>query len=348
MIAMNVITAINVITVADTSKQSFPIDVATPQMLWLLLLLPVWWILRYLRRPPTITFSRVDVVRKGPTRSGWYVKLLFVMHNLMLILLIVALARPRLAQPTSYDNQAGIDIELVVDLSSSMLAQDFQPRNRLEVAKQSLRDFVTDRPNDRIGLVAFASEAYTVTPVTSDHAVLLQDIGSLEVGQLDDGTALGDAIVSGANRLYKSPSKSKVLILMTDGVNNRGTLDPMTGAKAASTFGIKIYTIGVGTQGTAPVPVATEDGSPKVEMQPVQIDETLLRDVARATGGQYFRATDGAGLRQVYKQIDQMEQTTIRSVVPAHFQELFRWPLGLAIVLLLASIMLAAARGPLP
>lgn len=321
---------------------------ATPWALSLLLLLPVWWVLRVLRRPPAITFSRTHVIAHGPRSGSWYLKALFVLRNLALLLLILALARPRIAKPLAHVRGEGINIELLVDLSGSMLSQDFQPRNRLEVAKESLKQFILGRDDDRIGLMAFANETYTVTPLTTDYSILVRDVDNLQVGQLDDGTALGDAIIAGTYRLLQAPGKSKVMILLTDGVNNRGRFDPLIGAKVANTYGVKIYTIGVGRQGTAPVPVVGADGKQHMEMQTVQVDEPLLTHVAQITGGQYFRAVDGATLGHVYHQIDTLERTPIRSAVPAHYAELFRWPLGAMILLLVLELWLSAVQAPIP
>ena len=324
------------------------LEFATPWVLWLLLILPVWWVLRILRRPPAITFSRIDVIAHGPRPGNWYPKVLFALRNLLLLLLIVALARPRMAVPLKNVKGEGINIELLLDVSGSMLSQDFQPRNRLEVAKASIRDFILGRGDDRIGLMAFANEAYTVTPLTTEYPILLQDVDKLQIGQLDDGTAIGDALIAGTARLLQAPGKSKVMILMTDGVNNRGRFDPVTGAKVANTYGVKIYTIGVGKQGMAPVPVMGRDSTPHMEMRPVQIDEQLLTQVAEMTGGQYFRAVDRNALDRIYRQINSFERSTIHSTVQAHYEEVFRWPLGMMIVLFVLELGIAAVRGPIP
>jgi Ca-activated chloride channel family protein len=326
----------------------FPLDFATPWALWLLLLLPIWWVLRARRRPPAITFSRLDVIAQGPQSGNWYPKVIFALRNLLLFFLILALARPRLAVPSQEERDEGINIALLIDVSGSMLSQDFEPRDRLEVAKATMRDFIMGRHNDRIGLMAFANEAYTVTPLTTAYPILVQDVNNLQVGQLDDGTAIGDAIIAGTQRLVQAPGKSKVMILLTDGVNNRGRFDPLTGAKVANTYGVKIYTIGVGKQGTAPVPVVGRDGTRQLEMRPVEIDERLLTQVAQMTGGQFFRAVDAAALGRVYRQINSLEGSTIESTVPAHHADVFRWPLGAMIVLLLLELGISAVRAPLP
>jgi len=201
---------------------------------------------------------------------------------------------------------------LVVDISSSMLAEDFHPDNRLAVAKAKVADFVRARRYDRIGLVAFAGEALTQVPVTIDYAVILRALQQLDVGMLDDGTAIGTAIATAANRLRQVPGESRVMILMTDGENNRGQIDPVTAARAAAAFGIKIYTIGVGSDGVAPIPVARGLlGGYQYANLPVHIDEELLTEVADITGGRYFRATNEAALDSIYRQIDQLEKTTV-------------------------------------
>lgn len=330
------------------SIQHFPIDFATPQALWLLLFLPVWWLLRAMRKPPTITFSRADLIARGPRSGSIYPTFLFLLHNLMVIALVVTIARPRLAKPESKINSEGINIALAVDLSSSMLAQDFVPKNRLEVAKENLRRFILARGSDQIGLVAFASEAMTQVPLTTDYPVLLQAVDNLRIGQLDDGTAIGDAVATAANRLRTAPGKSRVMIVMTDGQNNRGTVDPLTAARAALTYGIRIYTIGIGTRGMAPFPQVGPDGKQHLVMQKVDVDDTLLTKMAEMSGGQYFRATDAETLKDIYGQIDKLEKTKITAKAPMHYAELFRWSLGSAIVLLLLEMAVAAVRAPLP
>jgi Ca-activated chloride channel family protein len=238
---------------------------------------------------------------------------------------------------------------LAVDLSSSMLSQDFQTRNRIEVAKSSVRQFILARPSDRIGLVAFASEAVTQVPLTTDYPVLLEAVDNLQIGQLNDGTAIGDGIATAANRLRNAPGKSRVMILLTDGVNNRGTIDPLTAARAAGTYGIKVYTIGVGTKGMAQVPVGMDpEGTLRFAWQPVQIDEALLTQVSQITRGRYFRATDAAALDRVYQQINMLERSTIHATTYVRYTELFRWPLGAALLLLLLELTLSAVRAPLP
>jgi Ca-activated chloride channel family protein len=324
------------------------IQFATPEALWLLVILPVWWIVRRKRRAPAITFSRTTTLAQGPQSGAWIPKALFVFRNVVVLGLIVALARPRSRGHAENITSQGINIVLTIDLSSSMLAVDFQPQNRLEVAKETMKRFVLSRTSDRLGVVAFAGEALTQVPLTTDYPVILQAIDNLQAGQLEDGTAIGTGIATAANRLRDAPGKSRVIILLTDGVNNRGDIDPRTAAQAAAAFGIKIYTIGVGTEGMAPVPVGRGLYGLRYEEQPVEIDEALLSQVSAMTGGRYFRARDAAALRRIYAQIDALERAPIQSTTYVQYSELFRWPLGVALLALLLELLLAAARSPLP
>jgi Ca-activated chloride channel family protein len=237
---------------------------------------------------------------------------------------------------------------LAIDISSSMLAEDFQPLNRLEVAKDKVKEFVAGRNSDRIGIVSFAGEALTQVPLTVDYPVVLAAVENLQAGQLEDGTAIGTAIATAANRLREAPGGSRVLIVLTDGENNRGAIDPRTAARAAAAFGIKIYTIGAGSMGTAPVPVGRGLFGLRYENRPVHIDEPLLTDVAHLTGGRYFRAVDAAALQRIYDQIDQLERAPVRVQRYIDYTELFRWPLGFALFALVSEISLLAWRGPLP
>jgi len=231
---------------------------------------------------------------------------------------------------------------LCVDLSSSMLAEDFAPANRIDVAKQTALEFVRARTSDRIGVVAFAAQALTQVPITTDYAVLEEALRELRVGMLEDGTAIGTAIATAATRLRRAPGKSKVIILLTDGVNNRGTVDPRTAAQAAAAFGIRIYTIGVGTRGEAPVPTGQGVDGLRYQNLPVEIDEPLLTDVARATGGRYFRATDSESLRHVFEEINRLEKTTVEQVVYRRFDEAYRVPLALGLLALGLEVVISA------
>jgi len=319
-----------------------------PAYLLLLLLLPIWWWYRRFRRLPAITFSRAELLARGPVSGGLAPKIIFLARNLVIIGLIVAVARPRSSAQSENVTTQGINIVLAVDLSSSMLSEDFQPSNRLEVAKETMKRFVQGRASDRIGVIAFAAEALTQVPLTTDYPVVLQAIENLQAGQLEDGTAIGTGIATAANRLRNAPGATRVMILLTDGVNNRGSIDPRTAAQAAGALGIKIYTIGVGTEGLAPVPVGRGLYGLRFEMQPVEIDEKLLSEISRATGGQYFRAHDAAALGRIYSRIDALERSPIQSTTYVEYHELFRWPLGLAILALLLEVSVSAVRAPLP
>lgn len=320
----------------------------TPWALLLLLFLPLWWILRRRRRPSAIAFSRTGVLARGPRTGERITRAMFILRNVALAALVVALARPRSTARVENVTSEGINIALAVDLSSSMLAEDFRPQNRLAVAKSRLKEFIAARESDRIALVAFAGEALTQVPLTTDYPILMQAVDNLQAGQLEDGTAIGLGIATAANRLRDAPGRSRVMIVMTDGVNNRGSIDPRTAARAASVYGIKIYAIGVGTVGLAPVPVGRGPAGLRYELQPVRIDEALLGEVARMTGGRYFRARDSAALRRVYEQIDQLERTTVQSRTYVRYSELFRMPLGLGILALVGELALLARRAPIP
>lgn len=324
------------------------LELATPLALVLLLALPAWWWWRRGHKQSGIVFSRVDVLAAVAGRGRRWTRLLVVLRNLLLLLAVVALARPRAGARAETATSEGINIVIAIDLSSSMLSQDFQPDNRLEVAKRTVKQFIAERSSDRIGIVAFAAEALTQVPLTTDYPVVNTAVDNLQAGQLEDGTAIGTAIATAANRLREAPGRSRVMILLTDGVNNRGSIDPRTAARAAAEFGIKIYTIGVGTEGMAPVPVGRGLFGLRYENRPVEIDEALLTDVANITGGRYFRARDAAALRRIYQQIDELERVPVQTRTYVSYTELYRWPLGLALIGLLAELGLAAWKAPLP
>src|ERR1700712_1476322 len=230
------------------------VQFASAWVLAFLIVLPIWWLVRRRRKPAAIVFSRVPVLLSGPRAGRSTTFMLFLLRNLLLASTIVALSRPRSGAHAEDVTSEGINIVLAIDLSSSMLAQDFQPQNRIEVAKEVVKRFIAGRTSDRIGIVAFAAEALTQVPLTTDYPVVNAAVDNLAAGQLEDGTAIGTAIATSANRLRDAPGRSRVMILLTDGENNRGAIDPRTAAKAAAVFGIKIYTVGVGTEGLAPVP----------------------------------------------------------------------------------------------
>jgi len=318
------------------------------EALLLLLVLPIWWLWRRRRSEDAIVFSRTGVLARGPRAGQGIARAIFILRNIVIASVIVALARPRSGAHVENISTSGINIVLSLDLSSSMLAQDFQPNNRLEVAKARAKQFVRARESDRIGVVAFAGEALTQVPLTTDQPVILQSIDNLQAGQLEDGTALGLGIATAANRLRDAPGKSRVMIVVTDGVNNRGDIDPLSAAKAAAVYGIKIYGIGVGTEGVAPVPVGRDVFGLKFENQPVKIDEALLRQIASLTGGRYFRARDGAALGQIYAQIDRLERAPVESRTQVSYTELYRIALAIALAALLGELALTAWKAPLP
>lgn len=289
------------------------LDFGQPWALLLILLLPAYVLLARRWRPRLLVFSRAGVLgRIAPAAGrrlgqvpGW-------MRALAFVALVLALAVPRTGATVVHDEAEGIAIMLVIDLSSSMLAEDFHPRNRLEVARQTAAEFIQGRAGDRIGLVAFAGVALTQVPLTTDYPVLYRALEQMEIGLLEDGTAIGTAIATAANRLRHAPGESRVMILLTDGVNNRGEIDPMTAARAATAFDIRIYSIGVGSEGTAPMPVARDVfGRYRYADVPVEIDEELLGEISRMSGARYFRATDERALADIYRRIDEMERTTV-------------------------------------
>ena len=324
------------------------LDFGAPAWLALLVLVPVWLWWRRRRMPAAILFSRVDVLACAPFRGRWLARALVTLRVLAIVGSVVALARPRAGARAERVDSDGISIMLAIDMSSSMLAEDFQPLNRVEVAKERAKEFIRGRTVDQIGIVSFSGEALTSVPLTVDYPVVLAAVDNLAPGQLEDGTAIGTALATASNRLRDAPGRSKVLILLTDGVNNRGTIDPRTAANAAAALGIRVYTIGVGSEGMAPVPVGRGVFGLRYENRPVELDEPLLEYIAQTTGGRYFRARDGLALQRIYQQIDQLERSPIRAKRYVRFQELYRWPLGLAIAAFLLELLLLAWRGPLP
>ena len=324
------------------------LDFGQPWWLALLALPALWLWWRRRRRPGAILFSRVDVLARGPSLGRWAARIFLASRVLAICGVCLALARPRAGARVEQVSGDGISIILAIDLSSSMLAEDFQPQNRIEVAKDKAKAFISGRSVDQVGLVAFSGEALTQVPLTIDYPVVLAAVDNLQPGLLQDGTAIGTAIATSANRLRDAPGRSKVLILLTDGVNNRGTIDPRTAAKAAAALGIRVYTIGVGSEGMAPVPVGRGVFGLRYETRPVELDEPLLEFVAQVSGGRYFRARDAQALQRVYEQIDQLERSPIHAKRYVRYRELYRWPLGIALGALVLELALLAWRGPLP
>ncbi len=320
-------------------------DFARPWALLLLLVVPLWHLYRQHNRR-SLLFSRTAAVAAMASRSTLVLaRAPEWLRTLAVLALILALAGPRTGVSTTEVEAEGIAIALVVDISTSMLAEDFHPKNRLAVAKEQVAKFVRGRQYDRIGMVAFAGEALTQVPLTIDYAVLYQALDQLQTGMLEDGTAIGTAIATAANRLRRSPGESRVMIVMTDGENNRGEIDPVTAARAAAAYDIKIYTIGVGSEGVAPIPIAQGMfGGYQYANLPVHIDEDLLREIAGITDGQYFRATNEAALDSIYQRIDALERTAVEvktytDYTPRHLPLLL-----LAVMLLAAEWGLLASR----
>ena len=314
-----------------------------PWFLAFLLLIPVigfWYWRRYKDRYATLRMPSLESVKGRASLRGRLRALLPTFRLVAFILLVLAMARPRKLFQEEEVKAEGIDIMLVMDLSSSMLARDFEP-DRLEVCKRVATEFVDKREYDRIGLAVFAGEAFTQCPLTTDHRVVKDFLSSLQCGMLDDGTAIGMGLATAVNRLKDSPSKSKVVILLTDGVNNAGYIKPETAAEIAREFQIKTYTIGIGSSGDALTPVSRRsDGRYVFGLARVEIDEPLLQDIAQMTGGRYFRALTVEGLEAVYEEIDELEKTEIDVTVFKRYEELF-YPFLLAgLVLLLLEMLL--------
>jgi Ca-activated chloride channel homolog len=319
---------------------------ANPWALLLLLLIPAYvWATRR-DRPAALVFSRAALLGKYAPSARYLARAPGWLRAVAFAATVIAIATPRTGAAVVDVDAEGIAIMLVVDISSSMLAEDFAPQNRLTVAKQTAADFVRGRRYDRIGLVAFAGEALTQVPLTIDYPVLYQALDRLSAGtgMLEDGTAIGTAVATAANRLRRAPGESRVMILLTDGENNRGEIDPRTAARAAAAFSIKIHTIAVGSEGTAPIPIASGPFGIQYATLPVSIDEPLLREMAAQTGGQYFRATSGMALDSVYQRIDELETSTVQVSRYVNSTLHYLPLLALALTALLAEWLLRASR----
>ena len=313
-------------------------EFVNPELFWLLLLLPVvglWYFLKRNKQTPSL---RISSIQGFKTSKNWLAKLrplLFLLRLLALAAIIVAMARPRtVSQTTRTVSNKGIDIVMAIDVSASMLARDLKP-NRLEALKNVASGFIKDRVTDRIGLVEYAGESYTKTPLTSDKNIVLTSLKSIEYNTIiEGGTAIGSGLATAVNRLKESRAKSKVIILLTDGVNNTGFIDPKIASELAKEFEIKVYTIGLGTNGMAQSPIGIRaDGSFQYGMQQVEIDETLLKEIAKTTGGRYFRATSNTKLAEIYTEINALEKTDIEEFKYTNYTELYRlwalWALAL-------------------
>ncbi|MBW3628915.1 MAG: VWA domain-containing protein [Gemmatimonadetes bacterium] len=300
--------------------------------LWLVLLPAVPLYLHLLRRRPgaAVSYPRTAALRAGSPAMRWIAVAPDLLRAVTLCALIIGLARPRTPGATIEERGEGVPIVIALDISSSMLAEDFRPRNRLTVAKQNIARFISGREGDPIGLVAFAAEAITLVPITTYDPVLTNALRTLQVGLLEDGTAIGDGLAIAVNRLRMVRGRSRVIILMSDGESNRGEVEPLAAARAAATYGIRVYTIGVGSEGVARVPVAQDAAGIRYAELPVGIDETLLREIADVTGGTYFRATDPRALADVYARIDLLVKDPVQTRRRVQYSEWYLILLGIA------------------
>jgi Ca-activated chloride channel family protein len=321
-----------------------------PEWFWVCALLPLVLLWRGRRGPvgaiqyPDISLAR-DVARRTRSRIAG---LMWLWPMLAALLMIVGLARPQRLHSNTQVTANGIDIVLLLDVSGSMQALDFalegQRLNRIAVVKSVVSKFIDERPNDRIGIIAFAASPYLVSPLTLDHDWLQQNLERVNVGVGDDGTAIGSAIAAGVNRLRATSAKSKVIILLTDGVNNMGKIAPISAAEAARALGVKVYTIGVGVRGKAPIPVRDEAGRMHVIMATVDVDEKTLQRIAEETGGQFYRATDTDSLQRIYEQINRFETSAQTVQKFDHADELYRWTLYPALGILALGFLLQQTR----
>ncbi|MEO7032934.1 MAG: VWA domain-containing protein [Polyangiaceae bacterium] len=326
------------------------IHFASPALLWLLLLVPAFYLWRGRRgSSPALGFSSTTTARAvaQEVKSRWG-RWLALARGPALALGIVALARPQTVHAHSSATASGVDLTLALDVSGSMSSLDFKqndtPVDRLSVVKSVVSSFIADRPNDRIGMIAFAGRPYLVSPLTLDHDFLQVNLEKVRIGMVEDGTAIGSAIGAAVNRLRAQPAKSKVVVLLTDGVNNAGSVQPELAAQAAKALGVRVYTIGVGVRGEAPMPVTEKDGSTRIVMTKVDVDEDTLRRIADTTGGRFFRATDTDSLKQIYSAIDKMEKTTHDVHSYETHDERFAWAAIPALLLLSVELGLGLTR----
>lgn len=316
-----------------------------PEFFWLFLLLPAltaWYIWKYKKNNATLQISSIKGFMLHESLLAKLKPILFVLRLLAIALIIVALARPQTSSvSTKSSSTLGIDIVITIDISASMLAKDLRP-DRLQALKKVAADFVRGRSSDRIGIVLYAAESYTKTPLTSDQAIILNNLQEVEYNEvLENGTAIGMGLATAVNRIKESKAKSKVIILMTDGSNNSGFIDPKIAADLAVEYGIKVYTIGIGTNGNALTPVSIRpDGRFQFAYSKVEIDEDLLKKIAKATGGKYYRATNNKKLEEIYEEIDKLEKTEIEEFKYYNYTELYRYLVGIAIVLLVLEFLL--------
>ncbi len=320
------------------------ISFAYPVVLWIspliLLAMAVYYYFKHKSVLPEIHYSQLSFIfnKLKPTLRERMIHVPFVLRFFSVAFFLFALARPQSFTTGENISTEGIDIVMLLDISGSMLAEDFKP-NRLEAAKNVIDKFISGRKSDRIGLVIFARESFTQCPLTIDYSVLRDLLKEVKSGMLEDGTAIGNAIANGVNRLKDSDAKSKVIILLTDGVNNSGEIDPITAAQIAKKFGIRIYTIGLGTHGTAPYPVQTPFGI-QYQNVPVEIDEATLKEIASITGGKYFRATGNRKLEEIYREIDKLEKSKIEVTSYRHAHEKFYSFASIGLILLFIELLL--------
>jgi Ca-activated chloride channel homolog len=318
---------------------------ANPEFFWLFVTIPaliVWYYYKRNSQNATLKVSSVNGFKVTPSLLARLKPILFVLRLLALSAIIVALARPQSTDVTNKTRKSrGIDIVMAIDVSGSMLARDLKP-NRLEALKSVASEFVADRPNDRIGIVVYASEAYTKTPVTSDKGVVLDAIKSIKYDRvIQDGTAIGVGLATAINRIKDSDAKSKVIILLTDGVNNSGFIDPRMAAEIAKEYGIKVYTIGIGTNGMAEFPASiAPNGQFNYQMMKVEIDEDLMKEIAKTTDGVYFRATDNKSLEKIYDEIDELETSEVEELRFYNYDDKFRSLVILSFILLGIELIL--------
>jgi N-terminal double-transmembrane domain len=314
---------------------------AEPLFLYLLAVVPamiIFYILKQQKGTASVRMPGLQSFAEAGTTFRHYLRhILFALRAIAITLLIIVLARPQKTDKFQDVSTEGIDIVLTQDISGSMLSRDFRP-DRLEAAKNIATEFISGRPYDRIGLVVFSGESFTQCPLTTDHAVLINLLREIQSGMIEDGTAIGVGLATAVNRIKDSQAKSKVIILLTDGVNNRGEIAPETAAEIAKTFGIRVYTIGVGTQGMAPYPVQTPFGIQYQDM-PVEIDEGILQKIAETTGGKYFRATDNDSLEKIYKEIDKLEKSKIDVRQFSKKEEKYLLPALIAFFMLVVEII---------
>ncbi len=315
-----------------------------PQFFWLFSLIPIligWFYLVQNKRKTRLKLGYTAGLLQVKSWKTSAEKIVPILRLLALSALIIALARPVTHSVTKKNKtNRGIDILMAIDISASMLARDLSP-NRLEALKKVAIDFVNKRPNDRIGIVGYAGESFTKTPITSDKEIIIKTIRELNYGELEGGTAIGMGLGTAINRIKDSKAKSKVIILLTDGVNNSGFVDPITASEIAKEYGIKVYTIGIGTNGMAMFPVAKNlDGSLVYQNQPVEIDEALLRQIAKETSGKYFRATSNTKLKAIYDEIDLMEKTISEEIKFENYDELYRQWVIIALALLVLEFLM--------